>query len=55
MARQGKFGVDVPRFEGSTEKRWRTLEDYLYSLEESLRFALERLERQQAEDDEKKE
>lgn len=44
MAQQGKFNSDIPRFSGDSEERWRALENYLYRLEENLKFALGRLE-----------
>lgn len=46
MAQQGKFNVEIPRFTGNSEERWRQLEDYIYRLEENLRVALKRLEEQ---------
>lgn len=44
MAQQGKFNAEIPRFTGNSEERWRQLEDYIYRLEENLKFALGRLE-----------
>ena len=55
MAQQGKFNTEIPRFSGDQEERWRQLENYLFRLEENLRFAFSQLESSDRDNDNKEE
>lgn len=44
MTGTGKFAAELPSFGGDEAKRWKQLENYLYRLNEQLRFAFSNIQ-----------